>query len=199
MSPGANRYRGTEATSARTRNSGAEPARPAAAGELAPVRDFVLTLGRTISLAAEIAHEQRNGRGRVGAALLVGNPEEVLARCRPLALDPLRGHPARLKLLEDPGARETLKQLARLGHAFVVSDEGVALSVVRLPGVPSRDAEGSRGNREEAAASISGLTGAVAVVVSEDSAVRVFERGRLVCEISRQKEPAPVLREQTFS
>lgn len=136
----------------------------------------------TVSLAVEIAREQGSGRGRVGVTFVVGDPEAVLARLRPLALDPLRGHPAHLKRLDEPGARGTLKQLARLGEAFVVSDEGVALSVVRhtsvLSGYPEDLPASAR--RLYAAASISGLTGAVVVVVSEDSAVRVFDGGRLV-------------------
>lgn len=66
------------------------------------------------------------------AKFVVGNSKEVLTRCKPLAPDPLRGHPIHLKLLDERGARGTLKQLARLGETFVISDEGVALSVVRV-------------------------------------------------------------------
>jgi diadenylate cyclase len=158
-----------------------------------------LTLQRTVSLAVEIAYEERNGRRKVGVTFVVGNSKEVLARSWPLALDPLRGHPDHLKRLDDPGARATLKQLSRLGETFVVSDEGVALSMVRIPGAPSGVTEGSRAmwcGRHEAAASISGLTGAVAVVVSEDSAVRVFDRRRLVREFPLEDEPDPALRER---
>jgi DNA integrity scanning protein DisA with diadenylate cyclase activity len=142
-------------------------------------------LGWTVALAQEIAREQGNGRGRVGVTFVVGNHKEVLARSRPLRLDPLAGHPAHRKRLDDPGARATLKQLARLGEVFVVSEEGVALSVVRLPSVPFRDSGDppvARDVRWGAAASISRATGAVAVVVSEDSAVRVYEGGSLVDE-----------------
>ena len=91
-----------------------------------------LTLRRTVSLAVEIAREMRNGRRRVGVTFLVGSSKDVLAHARQLALDPLRGHPDRLKSLDEPGTQATLKQLARLGETFVVSDEGVVLSMVRL-------------------------------------------------------------------
>jgi DNA integrity scanning protein DisA with diadenylate cyclase activity len=151
-----------------------------------------LTLRRTVSLPVEIAREERNGRRRVGVTFVVGNSKEVLVRSWPLALDPLRGHPAHLKRLDDPGARATLKQLARLGETFVVSDEGVALSMLRIPGAPSGGSDGSQASwcgRHETAASISGHTAAVAVVVCEDSAVQVFEGGRLVHEISLVHEP----------
>ena len=51
----------------------------------------------------------------------------------------------------------------------------------------------------EGAASISGLTGAVAVVVSEDSVVWVFDDGRLVREISPAREPDLTFRERRHS
>jgi hypothetical protein len=109
-----------------------------------------------------------------------------------LALDPLRGHPDCLKRLDEPGARATLKQLAGLGETFVVSDEGVVLSMVRLQCASSGSSDGSKASwcgRHDAAAHISELTGAVAIVVSEDPLVRVFEDGKLVREISPGHDP----------
>lgn len=111
-------------------------------------------------------------------------------------LEPLRGHPAHLKCLDGPVARETLKQLARHGETLVVSDEGVALLMVRLAGVLSErsdDPSGLWDRRYWVAAAISELTGAVAVVVSGDSVVCVFEGGRLVREID------PMLHERRSS
>lgn len=152
----------------------------------------------TVSLAQEIAAEQANGRVRGGAVFVVGDQEEVLARSRPLRLDPLAGHAPQSERLDDPGARATLKQLARLGHAVVVSDEGVALSVVRLPSLPfggPDDPEVPWGGRLTAAAAITGATGAAAVVVSGDTRVRVFEAGRLAREFRpRQKHSGRSIR-----
>src|ERR1700685_3610688 len=45
-----------------------------------------------IGLAVEIAREGREGR-RVGTVFTLGNEDAVLARSRPLILDPLLGHP----------------------------------------------------------------------------------------------------------
>ncbi len=48
-----------------------------------------------------------------------------------MILDPLAGHdPADLRV-DTPDARETLKELALLDGAFIISDEGVALSATR--------------------------------------------------------------------
>jgi diadenylate cyclase len=152
-----------------------------------------ITVGETVGKAYSLT-----GRRRGGVTFVVGNSKEVFARFWLLALDPLRGHHAHLKRVDDPGARATSKQLARLGGTFVVSDEDVALSMVRIAGAPSEGSDGSQASwcgRHEAAASISGLTDAVAVVVCEDSAVRMFEGGRIVHEISLVHDPDPALHE----
>ena len=85
------------------------------------------TLRRVVNLAVEIAREGREGR-KIGTLFVVGDSEAVLGRSRPMILDPLYGHPHESKRIEDPNLRETLKELAQLDGAFVVSDEGVVLS-----------------------------------------------------------------------
>ena len=49
-------------------------------------------LDSLIELAVEIAREGREGR-RVGTLITFGDENAVLARSRPLILDPLSGHP----------------------------------------------------------------------------------------------------------
>ncbi len=87
-------------------------------------------LEQTITLAVEIAREGREGR-KIGTLFVVGDSEAVLKRSRPLILDPLAGHPDEHKRIDDPDVRETLKELAQLVGAFVVSDVGVVLSAAR--------------------------------------------------------------------
>ena len=136
-------------------------------------------------MAGEIAREGREGR-RIGTLFVVGDHEAVLGRSRPLMLDPLRGHPDEEKLLDDPDVRETVKELAQLDGAFVVSEGGVVVSAARHLDASS---EGLRlhlglGGRHVAAASVSRLTRAVAVTVSQSSMVRMFRDGELVEEIT---------------
>ena len=77
-----------------------------------------------IELAVEIAREGREGR-RIGTLFTLGDQQEVLARSRPLILDPLLGHPESSRHLSDPGLRGTIKELAQLDGAFVVSNDGI--------------------------------------------------------------------------
>ena len=142
-------------------------------------------LEQTITLAVEIAREGREGR-KIGTLFVVGDSDAVLKTSRPLILDPLAGHPDEKKCIDDPDVRETLKELAQLDGAFVVSDEGVVVSAARYVDTVSDDLDVplGLGSRHWAAASVSKRTGAVSVVVSESSMVRMFDDGTLVSEIT---------------
>ncbi len=142
-------------------------------------------LKQTVTLAVEIAREGREGR-KIGTLFVVGDSDEVLNNSRPLILDPLAGHPDETKHIADPNVRETLKELAQLDGAFVVSDAGVVLSAARYIDALSNSLELplGLGSRHMAGASVSHRTNAVAVVVSESSMVRVFDDGVLVSEIT---------------
>ena len=142
------------------------------------------TLRRVVNLAVEIAREGREGR-KIGTLFVVGDSEEVLKHSKPMILDPLYGHPLESKRIDDPDVRETLKELAQLDGAFVVSDEGVVLSAARYIDAVSNHLELplGLGSRHVAAASVSSRTEAVAVAVSESSTVRMFDDGELVAEI----------------
>jgi len=137
-----------------------------------------------VALAVEIAREGREGR-KIGTLFVVGDSGAVLRESRPLILDPLHGHPDESKRIEDPNVRETVKELAQLDGAFVVSDEGVVISAARYINAAhdSLDLPLGLGSRHVAAASITSKTGAVAVVVSESSMVRMFDDGTMVAEI----------------
>lgn len=137
-----------------------------------------------IELAVEIAREGREGR-RIGTLFTLGDEQAVLAKSRPLILDPLSGHPESLRHLSNANLRGTIKELAQLDGAFVVSRDGVVLSACRyLDALTSEiDMPLGLGSRHIAAANMSAVTRAVTIVVSESSVVRLFCHGKLVGEI----------------
>jgi len=141
-------------------------------------------LQKIIQLAVEIAREGREGR-KIGTLFVLADEKEVLKRSRPLILDPLFGHPANKKRIGDPEMRETIKELAQLDGAFIVSGSGVVISAARYINASSRriDLPLGLGSRHIAAASITSDTDAVAIVVSESSVVRIFSEGHLISEI----------------
>ncbi len=138
----------------------------------------------TLELAVEIAREGREGR-RIGTLFTFGDADAVLERSRPLILDPLAGHPEEARRIGDPHLRGTIKELAQLDGAFVVSDEGVIVSACRYLDATASGVALPYGmaSRHLAGASISQVTDAVAIVVSESSMVRIFDDGKLVAEI----------------
>ena len=137
-----------------------------------------------IELAVEIAREGREGR-RIGTLFTLGDEQTVLAKSRLLILDPLAGHPQSARHVSDPNLRGTIKELAQLDGAFVISHDGVVLSACRyLDAVASRvEVPLGLGSRHIAAANMSSVTNAVAIVVSESAVVRLFCHGKLVGEI----------------
>jgi diadenylate cyclase len=143
-----------------------------------------LVLRSLIELAIEIAREGREGR-KIGTLFILGDEHKVLQYSRPLILDPLHGHQADVKKIDDPNMRETVKELAQLDGAFVVSNDGVVLSATRYIDAHVEDIELplGLGSRHVAAASITKDSKAIAVVVSESAVVRIFENGKIIAEI----------------
>ncbi|MGA3028191.1 MAG: diadenylate cyclase [Bryobacteraceae bacterium] len=137
-----------------------------------------------IELAVEIAREGREGR-RIGTIFTVGDERAVLAKSRPLILDPLAGHTSEDRSIHNPNLRGTIKELAQLDGAFVVSDNGVFEAACRYldAAADGIDVPLGLGSRHVAGASITRSTRAVAIVVSQSAVVRLFCHGDLVAEI----------------
>jgi DNA integrity scanning protein DisA with diadenylate cyclase activity len=142
-------------------------------------------LEEVLQLAVELAREGREGR-KIGTLFVVGDVEQTLTHSRPLLLDPLYGHPPELLHVSRPEFRETVKELALLDGAFLVDWDGTFAAASRYVEVdlntPANFMAGL-GTRHAAAASISASTGAIAIVVSQSSIVRVFARGEVRAEI----------------
>jgi diadenylate cyclase len=138
-----------------------------------------------VQLAVELAREGREGR-KIGTLFVIGDVENVLARSRPLLLDPLHGHPPEVLHTDRPDFRETVKELAQLDGAFLVDDDGIFVSAGRYIDVdvsaPANFVPGL-GTRHAAAASVTRETRATAVAVSQSSVVRVFSAGEIRAEI----------------
>ncbi|MBD0328769.1 MAG: DNA integrity scanning protein DisA nucleotide-binding domain protein [Thermoleophilia bacterium] len=156
-------------------------------------------LAEVVELGVELAREGREGH-KIGTMFVVGDADEVLARSRPLLLDPLHGHPRELLDVSKPEFRENVKELAQLDGAFVVDDMGTFVAACRFVEVdvaaPANFMPGL-GTRHAAAASITRETKAIAVVVSQSAIVRVYAGGEIRAEII--PELFLLTREQLFA
>lgn len=139
-----------------------------------------------LNLGLEIAREGREGR-KIGTIFTLGDEEKVLAFSRPLMLDPLFGHPDEVKMITDQDMQETIKELAQLDGAFVVTGKGIVISAARYLEAPSRGVviPTGLGARHMAGAAISLHTKAVVVVVSASSVVRIFLDGKIVGKLTQ--------------
>jgi DNA integrity scanning protein DisA with diadenylate cyclase activity len=137
----------------------------------------------TLALACQLAREGREGR-RVGAVFTVGRTDLVLARSRPLILDPLSGHAPLATHISDRRLRGTIKELAELDGAFVVAEDGAVVAACRYLDAPAEGVEVplGLGSRHVAGAAASTLEQVVAIVVSKSGIVRVFCHGELLAE-----------------
>lgn len=152
--------------------------------DLGPAAVSPEILRSVLDLAIEIAREGREGR-RIGTIFTVGAEEAVLEHSSCLILDPLALHPPERRRIDDTDLRETVKELAQLDGGFVIAHNGTVLSACRyFEVVRSRRAQPlGLGTRHLAAASITAATGAVAIVVSESSVVRIYAGGELLTEV----------------
>src|ERR1700678_4246752 len=80
-----------------------------------------------IGLAVEIAREGREGR-RIGTLFTLGDENAVLAKSRPLILDPLLAHSEDSQNVTELNLRGTIRDVAQLDGGFVVSRDGIVLS-----------------------------------------------------------------------
>lgn len=143
------------------------------------------TLRTVVDLAIEIGREGREGKP-VGTLFVVGQHRKVLKMSHEQVHDPFRGYSAKERLIRDARVRESIKEIAQLDGAFIISAEGVVLSAGRHLDAPAGGISLSKGlgARHWAAAAISKATKAIAIAVSESTGtVRLFQDGKVVLRI----------------
>ena len=143
------------------------------------------TLKMVVDLAIDIGREGREGKP-VGTMFVVGDTRNVLRRSHSIGFDPVRGYNRKERNLEEPRVRESIKEVAQLDGAFIVSSAGTVLTSCQYVDAPAAEITLSKGlgTRHWAAAAITKETKAVAVVVSESSGtVRIFQNGETMLRI----------------
>jgi DNA integrity scanning protein DisA with diadenylate cyclase activity len=167
------------------------------------------TLKAVVDIAVEIGREGREGQA-VGTLIVVGDARDVLARSRTLGFDPFKGYRRKDRNLRDLRVREAIKEIAQLDGAFVVSRDGTVEAACRIIDAPTTGLTLPKGlgTRHWAAAAITNVTSALAVVVSQSTGtVRLFQKGDVILRIAPMRhvramkwheheiEPAPPSRE----
>lgn len=143
------------------------------------------TLRKVVDLAVEIGREGREAK-KVGTIFVVGNHRKVMEMSHEGIHDPFKGYPKKEKMITSPRVRESIKEIAQIDGAFVISADGCVMGAGRILDAPAEELTLSKGlgSRHWAAASISKATNAIAIAVSESTGtVRIFQNGIVVLRI----------------
>lgn len=143
------------------------------------------TLRLVVDLAVEVGREGREGK-RVGTLFVVGDHRKVLEMSHEQVHDPFKGYPAKERMIRSPRVQESVKEIAQLDGAFVITSGGEVKAAGRNLDASAEGLTLSKGlgSRHWAAAAISKQTKAIAIAVSESTGtVRIFQNGFVVLRI----------------
>lgn len=143
------------------------------------------TIQTVVTLALEIGREGREGKP-VGTLFVVGDTRKVMANSHPTGFDPVKGYSRKERNLKSSRVREGIKEIAQMDGAIIVSPDGTVEAAARYIDARAGNITLSKGlgARHWAAAAITRMTKAIAVVVSESSGtVRIFQDGEVVMRV----------------
>lgn len=143
-----------------------------------------------LNIACELAAQGRESR-KVGTIFVLGDDEKVMQLSRQMIMNPFQGYPEDDRNILNPDLEETIKEYSSIDGAFVIRSNGVIITAGRhlSAALESRDFPSGLGSRHIAAAGITNLTKAVAIVVSQSTGdVTVFKNGRLFVTIEKPVE-----------
>ena len=142
---------------------------------------------RLLTLTLELAEEGKEGKP-LGTIFILGDDKKVMELSSQMVINPFSGVPEAERNIMDSGLKETLREFASIDGAFVIRDDGVILAAGRHLKASTEDEELPQGlgARHRAAAGITALTDAIAIVISESTGgVRIFNQGKMFMEIEK--------------
>jgi diadenylate cyclase len=140
-----------------------------------------------LNIALELAAQGREGRP-VGTILTLGDHEKVLELSRQMIFNPFMGYDEKERNILDRNLRETIKEFSALDGAFVIKEDGVLVTAGRhlSAAIESKDFPKGLGSRHIAAAGITSVTDAIAIVISESTGtVRIYKKGKMFVDIEK--------------
>jgi DNA integrity scanning protein DisA with diadenylate cyclase activity len=146
--------------------------------------------GAVMNLALELAAQGREGR-KVGTIFVLGDHEKVMQLSRQMIINPFMGYTDEQRNILNPELKETIKEFSAIDGSFIVQDNGTIVTAGRhlSAAIDTKDFPQGLGSRHIAAAGITSVTGAIAVVLSESTGnVSVFKDGKILVSIEKPIE-----------
>lgn len=142
---------------------------------------------QVLSLAVELANKGREGKP-VGTMFVVGDQDRVMQLSKQMIINPFKGYEEEERNILNPQLKETIREFSAIDGAFIIADDGVVITAGRYLGAAYDEDDVPRGlgSRHIAAAGITALTNAIAIVISESTGdVRIFKSGKIIMEIEK--------------
>ena len=143
-----------------------------------------------LNIACELAAQGRETR-KVGTIFVLGDDEKVMQLSRQMIINPFKGYSEEQRNILNPELEETIKELSAIDGAFVINANGAIITAGRhlSAALESKDFPSGLGSRHIAAAGITHVTKAVAMVISQSSGnVSIFKNGKLFVTIEKPVE-----------
>ncbi|MEA1971469.1 MAG: diadenylate cyclase [Thermodesulfobacteriota bacterium] len=140
-----------------------------------------------LNIALELAAQGREGRP-IGTIFVLGDHEKVLELSRQMIINPFMGYRDEEKNILDRNLRDTIKEFSALDGAFVIRGDGILVTAGRhlSAALENKDFPKGLGSRHIAAAGITSVTDATAIVISESTGtVRIFKKGKVFVDIEK--------------
>ncbi len=140
-----------------------------------------------LNIALELGTRGREGRS-VGATFILGDHEKVLQNTLQMIINPFLGYSEEERNILNPALKATVTSFSALDGAFILKYDGVLVTAGSYlnAALESIDLPKGLGSRHLAAAGITAVTKAVAIVVSESTGtVRVFKDGKILISIEK--------------
>lgn len=142
---------------------------------------------RLLEIALRFSAEGREGKP-IGTIFVLGDLDDLAPYLKQIVLNPCAGHPKKARRLHSEEFLETIREFAAMDGAFVIGPNGVVESAGTYLDAPARKVRlpMGLGARHSAAAAVTAVTDAIAVVVSESSgAVTVFQAGKTILTLDK--------------
>ncbi|AEA33684.1 DNA integrity scanning protein DisA nucleotide-binding domain protein [Hippea maritima] len=142
---------------------------------------------RVLRVALELANQGREGKS-VGAIFVLGDKEKVLENIKQMIFNPFKGYSPDERNILKANLDDTLKEYSLLDGAIVIDCNGVVETAGAYISVSAsvEDLPKGLGARHIAAASITAVTNAVSIVVSESTGdVTIFRNGSIITRIEK--------------
>lgn len=144
---------------------------------------------RLLDIALRLARQGREGK-KIGTMFVLGDYQHYDKYLTQLVLNPFKGHPKKNRNIHDNDFFETLREFATLDGAFIIDNVGVAEKAGVYLNPPASDRASMLkgfGARHAAAASLTAVTEALIIAVSESSSiVSVFFDGSAILQLNHR-------------